>query len=97
MRNLKEETIRAVEHIGKNIVDIRHSSIARLEFEHYEFETIYKGKALDLEALDFSYDEGYGTQEISGFIVFLDNSWLSRQEYDGSEWWEYHTCPELEQ
>ncbi len=97
MRNLKEETIRAVEHTGKNIADIRHSSIARLNFGDYEFETIYKGKALDLEALDFSYNEGYGTQEISGFIVFLDNSWLSRQEYDGSEWWEYHTCPELEQ
>lgn len=33
------------------------------------------------------YDNGYGSQELYGIIVFKDGSWLERREYDGSEWW----------
>lgn len=34
-----------------------------------------------------NYDSGYGWQELYGVIVFDDNSWLERYEYDGSEHW----------
>lgn len=39
------------------------------------------------------YDNGFGTQELFGIIVMKDNTWYTRGEYDGSEWWEYHKCP----
>jgi hypothetical protein len=51
----------------------------------------------DLMSLDFDYDDGYGGQEIFGCVVFKDNTWLSRGEYDGSEWWEYNKCPTYEE
>ena len=47
-----------------------------------------------MESLDFEYDAGYGMQELSG-IVWLENGWLERGEYDGSEWWAFKTRPEI--
>lgn len=44
-----------------------------------------------LAAID--YDNGYGGQELFGTIVFKDNTWLEREEYDGSEWWELRELP----
>ena len=42
------------------------------------------------------YYDGYGMQELYGVIVFNDHSWLTRGEYDGSEWWQKHTEPQEE-
>jgi len=50
-----------------------------------------------LESLDFTYDNGYGSQELYGTIWFEGGHWAKRREYDGSEWWElraYPTIPE---
>ena len=44
-------------------------------------------------SLDFTYDNGYGGQELDGKIWFKDGTWADRGEYDGSEWWNYHKCP----
>lgn len=44
-----------------------------------------------LAAID--YNEGYGSQELFGTIVFKNNTWLERAEYDGSEWWERRKLP----
>ena len=33
------------------------------------------------KVLDIDYDDGY--------VVFTDGGFLRREEYDGSEWWEY--------
>lgn len=41
-----------------------------------------------------NYDNGYGTQELEGVIVFNDDTWLSRWEYDGSEGWCKNIIPE---
>lgn len=49
-----------------------------------------------LNELDFEYDGGYGSQHLDGMIMLSDGSWLSRGEYDGSEWWELHKAPTLE-
>lgn len=46
----------------------------------------------DLAAID--YDDGYGSQELFGIIVFKDGTWLQRHEYDGSEHWERMAIPE---
>ena len=48
-----------------------------------------------LSKLDFMYDSGYGGQELFGAIWYVDETWSERGEYDGSEWWKYHRCPEI--
>ena len=45
--------------------------------------------------LDLEYDSGYGTQIVFGTIWFKDGSWATRREYDGSEWWQLNTLPEI--
>ena len=47
--------------------------------------------------LNFDYDEDYGSQELYGIVLFDDNSWLERAEYDGAEWWEYKKPPTIEE
>ena len=42
-----------------------------------------------MKELDVEYDSGFGGQELYGYVVMRDGSWLERNEYDGSEWWEY--------
>lgn len=45
---------------------------------------------------DFDYDEGYGADDITGFITFKnDGSWLERHEYDGSSWWKCVVRPSI--
>lgn len=46
--------------------------------------------------LEFTYDSGFGGQELFGTIWFKDGSWATRGEYDGSEWWQHQTRPEIE-
>ena len=48
-----------------------------------------------LESLDFNYDSGYGSQELFGIIWLEDDTWCTRGEYDGSEWWEHNCLPEI--
>jgi|688.fasta_scaffold866154_1 hypothetical protein len=48
-----------------------------------------------LKELDFNYDSGYGGQELYGVIWLEDGTWMSRGEYDGSEWWEHNVVPEI--
>lgn len=48
-----------------------------------------------LNDLDFKYYSGYGGQELFGTVWFKDNTWATRGEYDGSEWWEVHSLPDI--
>jgi hypothetical protein len=48
-----------------------------------------------LEELNFNYDSGYGGQVLFGTVWLEDGTWLSRGEYDGSEWWEHNILPEI--
>lgn len=50
-----------------------------------------------VNCLDFNYDAGYGGQELFGTVWFEDSVWMDRGEYDGSEWWQTHTVPEIPQ
>jgi len=45
--------------------------------------------------LDFDYDSGYGGQMLFGIVWLKDGTWLSRGEYDGSEWWEHNKLPSI--
>ena len=44
---------------------------------------------------DKEYDAGYGGNEVVSdlVIVFKDGRWMSRGEYDGSEWWDMNSKP----
>lgn len=64
---------------------VYHLKSSRTSEEETEF---LKG----LQTID--YDEGYGSQELFGIIVFKDGSWMDRYEYDGSEHWVHNSCPE---
>ena len=52
-----------------------------------------------IDDLDFEYDSGYGLQELQGVVHCKDKNdnpvWLTRGEYDGSEWWNINTIPEF--
>jgi len=44
-------------------------------------------------SLDFNYSNDYGEQKLFGIVWLEDGSWLTRGEYDGSEWWTQNTLP----
>lgn len=53
-----------------------------------------------LDGLDVEYDNGYGLQELFGEVYCIDKKtrepvWLTRGEYDGSEWWNVNRIPEF--
>jgi deoxyribonuclease-4 len=47
-----------------------------------------------LPQLNFYYDDGYGGQELFGYVWYEDGTWSDRGEYDGSEWWQHQTRPD---
>lgn len=48
-----------------------------------------------LKSLNFSYDSGYGGQNLFGTVWLEDGTWCTRGEYDGLEWWEHNQLPEI--
>lgn len=48
-----------------------------------------------LNQLDFEYDNGYGGQELFGIVWLKDKTWITRGEYDGSEYWEHNKLPKI--
>lgn len=45
---------------------------------------------------DVDYDNGFGAQEVAKDLVVVGvDWWLSRSEYDGSEWWSFESKPVL--
>ena len=94
MRNLQRETLDAIVQAGKTVEDIAYCSITMGAIS-YEQEELLKGKVFDIDKLDFMYYNECGPQQIHGFIVFNDNTWLDRERsgYDGAECWDYRKCP----
>ena len=66
----------------------RRTIVLKVEYTADDYERF-------LKELDFNYDSGYGGQELFGTVWFKDNTWAGRGEYDGSEWWEIHSLPEI--
>ncbi len=46
---------------------------------------------------NFNYDDGFGGQEIADdlLIRMRDGAFFCREEYDGSEWWEFWPVPKV--
>ena len=45
--------------------------------------------------LNREYNSGFGGQYLFGTIFCKNGIWLTRGEYDGSEWWKTHNYPNL--
>jgi hypothetical protein len=97
MSNAKKELLEAVKDTAK----IKCASIT---YEGWKNEVSKKVLKLNhtndeynefLNSLDFEYDSGYGGQELYGTVWLEDDTWLSRGEYDGSEWWEHNVLPTI--
>ena len=89
--NAKEEFLK---HIGNKQVlcvqisdyDDTRSINLKVGYSAFDFDKF-------LDQLDYEYDNGFGGQELYGVIWYKDGTWSERGEYDGSEWWEYKSCP----
>lgn len=81
--NLLDETKAVISDCGYSIDDVRFvgSRDGELGIPWSQAEKV----------LDIDYDNGYGSREIAAdlVVVFTDGGFLRREEYDGSEWWEY--------
>lgn len=85
--NAKEEIL---EHIGnKEVERIKIAYRAYWNKPH----VLIEGGADVIDQLDFEYYDGYGRQELYGYIWYKDGTWSEREEYDGSEWWEHKERP----
>ena len=88
MANLLKETKEILEQHDKTFDDIifvgdksDHSKMTVKEF---------------LEHANFEYDDGYGSEVINTDLILVGKDfWLERHEYDGSEWWEYKSMPNV--
>lgn len=96
MSNAKDEFLEHVE--GQNVT----CALIKYERNYGEFTTFvlkngYTQNDYDLflQSLNFVYDDGYGGQELNGYIWYDDGTWSDRGEYDGSEWWEYQEVPQI--
>lgn len=80
--NLLKETIEAVKESGHDVADIVYIGNEEGYSCTWEEFTILADK---------TYDSGFGAAEVAGDlkIVFGDGSNMWRDEYDGSENWEY--------
>ena len=86
--NAKEELIKHV--AGKEVAFVSiifNNSISDIIVIKGELEEV-------LPLLDFDYNNGYGWQELFGYIWYTDGTWSERGEYDGFEWWEYKKRPD---
>jgi len=91
MVNLLKETSHVIEAYGKSTSDVLFVSLTNKSgkegwFTWGEFSKL----------ADFEYDRGYGRREINDSLKIVgEDFWLERHEYDGSEWWEFKTLPEI--
>ena len=89
MTNLLKETLRDIETAGKDVAQITYIGSVSGDYSCTVAEF--------LVLANVEYDSGYGGQEVASDLIikFRDGSWMERGEYDGSEWWNYQTSPEV--
>lgn len=93
--NAYEELMDSLTHFGKNFSDIDFCKIS-LKGKYHKLKPVITEKTnikTYQEKLNFYYDAECGSQNLYGFVVFKDKTWLGRAIYYGAEWWEYNKCP----
>ena len=98
MRNAKEELLQLLEGKAKvKCATITNGDERDEDNKDILLKVGYSEKEWRkfLKRLNFSYDAGYGIQELFGTVWLEDGTWCTRGEYDGSEWWEHNQLPEI--
>ena len=94
MNNLLEETKKMMSWHAQKPEDIVHIGttwpVADSPFSHYAC-TWEEFMVLAANEYDDDYGAPYVAQDL--VILFSNGDWASRAEYDGSEWWQYHSRP----
>ena len=88
MANLLKETKEILERHSKTFDDVifigdrtTHTKMTMKDF---------------LEHANVEYKNGFGIEEINTELILVGKDfWLERHEYDGSEWWEYKSMPNV--
>lgn len=82
--NFLKETIEAIQKSGHKFENVMFigSSDGKYRMNWDKFT----------QKANFEYDNSWGAQKIAVdlIIYFKDKSYITRGEYDGSEWWEYN-------
>ena len=89
-----EELEDVLENIEKVVSGIKAINIAIINRDYEKI--VHVKRVEDLSLLNVEYDDGYGSQELEGIVLFDDGTWLEREEYDGSEWWRFLATPTIE-
>ena len=85
MTNLLEETIEQIEGCGHTTNEVNFVADGKSYCGWEDFARTAK---------NYDYDEDYGSAEVNMDLVVVGSGWwLERNEYDGSEWWEYKSLP----
>lgn len=99
--NFREETMELIKEIDAEVVAYKFRRHMDPFFETEWEEQEFKGKGdINWEKIPkklLKYDDGFGTMYWDGIILLSDNTWLTREEYDGSEWWEHHKLPTIQE
>lgn len=82
MTNLLNETIEVLEKYGKTLEDVVWIGS---KDGYITLETFKK-------LADIEYDNGFGAAEVAQDLIIVGKDfYMTRGEYDGSEWWNYHS------
>lgn len=83
--NLKKETLKVLQDHGKNKADVKYVCGADFQISLEQFWKL----------ADTEYNSSYGAPEIATDLTLIgEDFWMERGEYDGSEWWDFHTMPD---
>ena len=94
--NARDELLNLEKRVGSTIICARIGRLLTYSQPCQQFRyNIGEDRDAFLASLNFDYDNGYGCQELYGFIWFSDGTWAERGEYDGSEWWNRRKRPEM--
>lgn len=89
MVNFLEETKEAIKDSGHTVEDIHFigSTDGEYSITWKNFEAI----------ANVEYDDGFGAAEVATdlIILFTDTTYMTRGEYDGSEWWSFRPAKPL--
>ena len=98
--NLLEETLKEIINSGHTVNDVHHVMVKDKEKEFFGKDdpaVAISWEDFEKISSDFNYYHGYGTEYVwvGCKVIFSDRSYLKRNTYDGSEWWEFVDMPNL--